>query len=502
MASISEGNIVEPLKIEVAKGPAHCNAIEASEAKPWYEDIKNFLQTGQYPPFADRCDRKTLRRLTMHYFLSGEILYRRSFDSTLLRCINEHESQRLMEEVHGGNCGPHMNGLMLAKKIMRLSYYWSTMETDCVKHWIEAITLASVTTKVVARILKRDVIARYRVPATIITDNAKNLNNKCYQQRMARAFNAKVCPREFSPGDLVLKKVLHVAPDSRGKFSYKYDGPYVVKEIFSGGAVILSDMDGTENALPVNADAIKKSKTSSRRPRQKLGNEWHDLKSRKGESRQKESINHFLARSKTSSRRPRQKLGNEWHDLKSRKGESRQKESINHFLARSKTSSRRPRQKLEDPRGAISPQTRGIVAKGAIEILGGIFSLTDSCLSHATGCALNAPETVEGCTTLPKPTMFKEGQTIRDHHQSPRMKRSRSKRQASRITQRFAQVPNFEFLLGSIPAFNFMFRSILAPRVHPGFLISCSGLSWPLGSIPAFNFMFRSILAPRVHPGF
>ncbi|PKI52415.1 hypothetical protein CRG98_027196 [Punica granatum] len=46
MASISEGNIIEPLEIGVAKGPAHCNAIEVSEAKPWYEDIKNFLRTG------------------------------------------------------------------------------------------------------------------------------------------------------------------------------------------------------------------------------------------------------------------------------------------------------------------------------------------------------------------------------------------------------------------------------------------------------------------------
>ncbi|PKI45187.1 hypothetical protein CRG98_034424 [Punica granatum] len=68
-------------------------------------------------------------------------------------------------------------------------------------------------------------------------------HGQCYQQRMARAFNAKV---------------LHVTPDSRGKFSYKYDGPFVVKETFSGGAIILSNMDRTENALPVNADAIKK----------------------------------------------------------------------------------------------------------------------------------------------------------------------------------------------------------------------------------------------------
>ncbi|PKI67587.1 hypothetical protein CRG98_012010 [Punica granatum] len=83
-------------------------------------------------------------------------------------------------------------------------------------------------------------------------------HGQCYQQRMARAFNAKVRHREFNPGDLILRKVLHVTPDSQGKFSYKYNGPFVVKETFSEGAIILSDMDGTENALPVNADAIKK----------------------------------------------------------------------------------------------------------------------------------------------------------------------------------------------------------------------------------------------------
>ncbi|PKI64047.1 hypothetical protein CRG98_015579 [Punica granatum] len=38
---------------------------------------------------------------------------------------------------------------------------------------------------------------------------------------MARAFNARVRHREFKPGDLVLRKVLHITPDSRGKFAYK-----------------------------------------------------------------------------------------------------------------------------------------------------------------------------------------------------------------------------------------------------------------------------------------
>ncbi|PKI33231.1 hypothetical protein CRG98_046376 [Punica granatum] len=75
---------------------------------------------------------------------------------------------------------------------------------------------------------------------------------------MARAFNKKVRHSEFSPGDLVLQKVLHIAPDSNGKFAYKYDGPFIVKEVLDRGAIILNDMDGNENALPVNADALKK----------------------------------------------------------------------------------------------------------------------------------------------------------------------------------------------------------------------------------------------------
>ncbi|PKI48637.1 hypothetical protein CRG98_030965 [Punica granatum] len=43
--------------------------------------------------------------------------------------------------------------------------------------WIEAITLTLVTAKAVACFLKRDIIAWYGVPATLITNNAKNLNN-------------------------------------------------------------------------------------------------------------------------------------------------------------------------------------------------------------------------------------------------------------------------------------------------------------------------------------
>lgn len=35
-----------------------------------------------------------------------------------------------MGEIHEGICGPHMSGTMMAKKILRQGYYWTTMEAD------------------------------------------------------------------------------------------------------------------------------------------------------------------------------------------------------------------------------------------------------------------------------------------------------------------------------------------------------------------------------------
>jgi len=38
----------------------------------------------------------------------------------------------------------------------------------------------------------------------------------------------------------------------------KYEGPYTVKKVFSGGALILTRMDGEELSLPVNSDTVKR----------------------------------------------------------------------------------------------------------------------------------------------------------------------------------------------------------------------------------------------------
>jgi len=71
-------------------------------------------------------------------------------------------------------------------------------------------------------------------------------------------FDKKVHTRRFSEGDLVLKKVSQALKDNRGKWALNYEGPFVVRRAFFGGALVLANMDGEELPSPVNSDVVKR----------------------------------------------------------------------------------------------------------------------------------------------------------------------------------------------------------------------------------------------------
>ncbi|CAL0329694.1 unnamed protein product [Lupinus luteus] len=244
----------------------------------------------------------------------------------------------MMEEVHEGTFGTRANGHAMAKKIMRVSYFWLTMETDCCEYvkkchkcqvyadninaplnplnvltspwpfsmwgmdvigpiepkasnghrfilvaidyftkWVEANSYASVTRKLVLRFIKRELIPSLRVLAEACLKESEwvqarhdqlNLidgrrltaicHGQLYLKRIMKAYSKKVRPHQFKEGDLVLRKVLPIQKDNRGKWAPNYEGPYVVKKAFLGGALILTDMDGEDLRLTINADSVKK----------------------------------------------------------------------------------------------------------------------------------------------------------------------------------------------------------------------------------------------------
>ena len=80
-------------------------------------------------------------------------------------------------------------------------------------------------------------------------------HGRLYQQRMKNVFDKKIRLFKFHKG---CGKMSHAVKDSQGKWAPNYEGPFIVKRAFSGGALVLTNMDGEELPLPMNSDVVKR----------------------------------------------------------------------------------------------------------------------------------------------------------------------------------------------------------------------------------------------------
>ena len=83
-------------------------------------------------------------------------------------------------------------------------------------------------------------------------------HGRLYLKWVKNDSDKKVHSCRFSEGDLVLKKVSQALKDNREKWAPNYEGPFIVKRAFSGGALVLANMDVEELPSPVNSDVVKR----------------------------------------------------------------------------------------------------------------------------------------------------------------------------------------------------------------------------------------------------
>ena len=50
------------------------------------------------------------------------------------RCVDASETKKIMHEIHECVCGTHASGHVMTKQIMRVRYYWMTLENDCINY--------------------------------------------------------------------------------------------------------------------------------------------------------------------------------------------------------------------------------------------------------------------------------------------------------------------------------------------------------------------------------
>nr|KYP31646.1 Retrovirus-related Pol polyprotein from transposon 17.6 [Cajanus cajan] len=209
---------------------------EQNDPPDWRDEIKAFITNGVIP--SDPTDAKRLRTQASRYVIIASQLYKRGFSTPLLKCLNPTEADYVIREVHEGICGMHSGARTIVAKLLRARYYWPTMNTDCEtfvkkcqpcqKHgnlihqsakqlhcippawplatwgadilgpfpvakgqckflivvvdlfikWIEAEPLACISAHRVQKFLWRNIITRFGIPHSLVTDNGLQFTDR------------------------------------------------------------------------------------------------------------------------------------------------------------------------------------------------------------------------------------------------------------------------------------------------------------------------------------
>ncbi|KAB2626360.1 S2-RNase [Pyrus ussuriensis x Pyrus communis] len=245
-------------------------------------------------------------------------LYYLSRTLTGAECLGEEEANQAMEEAHSGVCGAHQSGPKLHFQLKRMGYYWPSMVKDCLEHakslhrcynklllqqhkssiyhasanglaeafnktlcnflkkvigrtkrdWHEKITVLPLESQIpslrmaIQEGLTDEENAKLRLQELEVLDERRleaQQHLECYQARLSKAFNKKVRRRSFQVGDLVLalRRPIITTHKTKSKFTSKWDGPYVIQEVYTNGAYLIMAEDGLKIG-PINGRFLKR----------------------------------------------------------------------------------------------------------------------------------------------------------------------------------------------------------------------------------------------------
>ena len=71
-----------------------------------------------------------MRIRDVKYVLIDEVLYKRGFSQPYLRCLAPDKSNYVLKEIHEGACWNHIGVRALVHKVVRVGYYWPTIQAD------------------------------------------------------------------------------------------------------------------------------------------------------------------------------------------------------------------------------------------------------------------------------------------------------------------------------------------------------------------------------------
>ncbi|XP_073312404.1 uncharacterized protein [Primulina huaijiensis] len=114
-ASLSEVSTREVLHVFSLILSTDEEALPAPEDS-WMTSFIKFITAGELPE--DKIQSQKIKRQAPRFVLLNNVLYRRSFQGPLLKCLSEGEVDYVLREIHDGCCAEHLGGTALTRKTM------------------------------------------------------------------------------------------------------------------------------------------------------------------------------------------------------------------------------------------------------------------------------------------------------------------------------------------------------------------------------------------------
>ena len=133
LASLEEGRMNKDLAMEVQKHPSieEVPTFTIQSGSSWMTPIVLFLQDGHLLQDAD--EARKIRKRATRFTILNDVLYKRGFSISYLKCVNDDKAKYILEEIHEGICGDHAGPRSLVSKVIRIGYFWPTMQVDALE---------------------------------------------------------------------------------------------------------------------------------------------------------------------------------------------------------------------------------------------------------------------------------------------------------------------------------------------------------------------------------
>ncbi|VFQ85727.1 unnamed protein product [Cuscuta campestris] len=101
----------------------------SADPPKWLDRLAKYIEDGEAPE--NPKEARLLRMGAPTYKVQDGVLYKRSYNGVLLRCLRAAEAKALMEEIHEGVCAAHRGPYSISRRAIIQGYFWPTMRKDC-----------------------------------------------------------------------------------------------------------------------------------------------------------------------------------------------------------------------------------------------------------------------------------------------------------------------------------------------------------------------------------